>query len=95
MELMCKAENLLYFDGILYVYYKEKNTSTIDNYTVRKALDFTMQTLEYLYFADKYKEKKQFLIKRIEEANYLSRISKLENWVKNDTQYTYKEFLKQ
>ena len=50
MELMCKAKTLLYFDEILYVYYKEENASTIDHYTVRKALDFTMQILEYLYF---------------------------------------------
>lgn len=94
VELMCKAKTLLYFDEILYVYYKEENTSTIDNYTIRKALDFTTQTLEYLYFADKYKEKKQYLINRIEQENYLLRISKLEDWIENDRPYTYKEFLK-
>lgn len=95
LELMCKAKTLLYFDEILYVYYKEENTSTIDNYTVRKALDFTMQTLEYLYFTDKYKDKKQFLIKRIEQEQYLLKISKLIDWVENDKTYTYDEFLKQ
>lgn len=92
---MCKAKTLLYFDEILYVYYKEKNTSTIDNYTIRKALDFTMQTLEYLYLADRYKDKKQFLMKRIEESQYQIKISKLIDWVKNDKPYTYNEFLKQ
>ncbi len=95
LELMCKAKTLLYFDEILYVYYKEENTSTIDNYTVRKALDFSMQTLEYLYFADKYQDKKQFLIRRIEQEQYLLKISKLIDWVENDKPYTYNEFLKQ
>lgn len=94
LELMCKAKTLLYFDEILYVYYKEKNKSTVDNYTIRKALDFTMQTLEYLYFADRYKDKKQFLMKRIEQSQYEIKISKLIDWVKNDKPYTYKEFLK-
>lgn len=93
MELMCKAKTLLYFDEILYVYYKEANNSTIDNYTVRKALDFTLQTLEYLYFADKYKDKKQFLLNRIEQENYLNRVSKLTSWVKNNKPYAYNEFL--
>lgn len=95
LELMCKAKTLLYFDEILYVYYKEENTSTIDNYTVRKALDFTTQTLEYLYFADKYKDKKQSIIRRIEQEQYLLKISKLMDWVENDNPYTYNEFLKQ
>lgn len=94
LELMCKAKTLLYFDEILYVYYKEENTSTIDNYTVRKALDFLIQTLEYLYFADKYQDKKQFLIRRIEQEQYLLKISKLIDWVENDKLYTYNEFLK-
>lgn len=94
MELMCKAKTLLYFDEILYVYYKEENTSTIDNYTVRKALDFTMQTLEYLYFADKYKDKKQFLLNRIEQEKYSLKISKLTNWIENNKPYTYDKFLK-
>lgn len=94
LELMCRAKTLLYFNDVLYVYYKEQNTSTIDNYTIRKALDFTEQTLEYLYFADKYKEKKQYLIKRIEQENYLLKISKLIDWVKYDKSYTYNEFLK-
>lgn len=93
MELMCKAKTLLYFNEILYVYYKKENKSTIDNYTVRKALDFTKQTLEYLYFADKYKDKKQFLINRMEQENYSNRLSKLINWVKNDKPYTYNEFI--
>lgn len=95
VELMCKAKTQLYFDEILYVYYKEKNTSTIDNYTVRKALDFTIQTLEYLYLADKYKDKKQFLMNRIRQENYLQKISKLTDWVENDKTYTYDKFLKQ
>lgn len=92
---MCEAKTLLYFDEILYVYYKEENTSTIDNYTVRKALDFTTQTLEFLYFVDKYKDKKQSLIRRIEQEQYLLKISKLIDWVENDNPYTYNEFLKQ
>ena len=91
---MCRAKTLLYFNDVLYVYHKEQNTSTIDNYTIRKALDFTEQTLEYLYFADKYKEKKQYIIKRIEQENYLLKISKLIDWIKNDKSYTYDEFLK-
>lgn len=91
---MCKAKTLLYFDEILYVYYKEENTSTIDNYTVRKALDFTMQTLEYSYFADKYKDKKQFLLNRIEQEKYSLKISKLTNWIENNKPYTYDKFLK-
>lgn len=95
LELMSKAKTQLYFDEILYVYYKENNTSTIDNYTVRKALDFTIQTLEYLYLADKYKDKKQFLMKRISQEKYLQKISKLIDWVENDKPYTYDTFLKQ
>ena len=95
LELMCKAKTQLYFDEILYVYYKEKNTSTIDNYTVRKALDFTIQTLEYLYLADKYKDKKQFIMNRISQEKYLQKISKLIDWVENDKPYTYQTFLKQ
>lgn len=94
MELMCKAKTLLYFDEILYVYYKEENTSTIDNYTVRKALDFTMQILEYLYFADKYKDRKEYLMNRMEQEKYLLKISKLMDWIKNDKPYSYDEFLK-
>ena len=94
MELMCKAKTQLYFDDILYVYYKEKNTSTIDNYTVRKALDFTIQTLEYLYLADKYKDKKQFVINKISLEKYMQRISKLIDWVKYDKPYTYDKFHK-
>lgn len=93
MELMCKAKSILYFDEILYVYYKEKNESTTDNYTVRKALDFTNQTLEYLYLADKYKEKRQWILKRINSENYIDKITKLYNWVKNDIPYTYHKFL--
>lgn len=93
VELMCKAKTLLYFNDILYVYYKEKGTATTDDYSVRKALDFTTQTLEYLYFADKYKDKKEYLIKRIEKEGYLDKVSKLENWIINDRTYTYKEFL--
>lgn len=93
LELMCKANSFLYFDDIMYIYYKEENTSTVDNYNVRKALDFTIQTLEYLYLADKYKDKKEFIIKRIEQSKYESKISKLIDWVKNDRSYTYKEFL--
>lgn len=73
----------------------EENTSTIDNYTVRKALDFTTQTLEFLYFVDKYKDKTQSLIRRIEQEQYLLKISKLIDWVENDNPYTYNEFLKQ
>lgn len=38
LELMCKAKILLYFDEILYVYYKDENTSTINNYTVNEFL---------------------------------------------------------
>ena len=94
MELMCKAKTLLYFDEILYVYYKEENASTIDHYTVRKALDFTMQILEYLYFADKYKDRKQSLINRMEQEKYLLKISKLMDWIENDKSYSYDEFLK-
>lgn len=93
-ELMCKAKTLLYFDDILYVYYKEKGTSTIDYYTLQKALDFTTQTLRYLYFADKYRDKKQFIMNRIEQEQYLSKISKLIDWIQNDNYYTYNEFLK-
>ena len=90
MELMCKAKSVLYFDEILYVYYKENNTSTIDNYTIRKALDFTTQTLEYMYLIDKYK--KTALKNRINIENYLSKITKLYDWIDNDKPYTYKEF---
>lgn len=93
MELMCKAKSLLYFDEILYVYCKEQNTSTIDNYTVRKALDFTIQTLEYLHIADKYEDKRKYLIKMIEKEGYIDKVSKLYDWIKNDKQYTYEEFI--
>lgn len=94
MELMCKAKTLLYFDEILYVYYKEKKDSTIGNYTIREALDFTNQILEYLYLADKYKDKKRFLMNRVYKEKYLSKITKLCNWVEKDSPYTYHEFLK-
>ncbi len=93
MELMCKAESLLYFNEILYVYYKEQNTSTTDNYSIKKALDFLTQTLEYLNLADKYKSKKNALIKMIEKEGYTDKVSKLENWIINDRPYSYKEFL--
>lgn len=93
MELMCKAESLLYFDEILYVYYKEQNTSTNDNYTVKKALDFLTQTLEYLNLADKYKDKKDALIKMIKKKCYIDKVSKLEDWIINDRPYSYKEYL--
>lgn len=94
MELMCKAKTLLYFDEILFVYYKEKSASTIDNYTVKKALDFTIQVLEYLYLADKYKDKKQALINRIKQEQYLLKISRITDWIENDNKYTYEQFLK-
>lgn len=93
MELMCKAESLLYFDEILYVYYKEQNNSTIDNYSVKKALDFLVQTLEFLNLADKYKNKKNALVKIIEKEEYVYRIQKLQDWVINNKSYSYKEFL--
>lgn len=92
MELMCKAKTLLYFDEILYVYYKEKNTATIDNYSVKKAVDFLTQTLEYFTLADKYKDKKESLIKRINKEGYIDKISKLEDWIINDRSYSYKEY---
>lgn len=94
MELMCKAKTVLYFNEILYVYDKEENSSTTDNYRIRKALDFTMQTLEYLYLVDKYKDKKQAILKRIDQERYLTKITRLYDWVKNDKPYTYNEFLK-
>lgn len=93
MELMCKSKSLLYFDEILYVYYKEKDTSTTDNYSVRKALDFLTQTLEYLNLADKYKDRKEALIKMIEREKYIDKVSKLEDWIINDRKYSYKEYL--
>lgn len=93
LELMCKAESLLYFNEILYVYYKEQNASTIDHYSVRKALDFFTQTLEFLNFADKYQNKKDSILKRIENEHYFNKLAKLENWVKNDKAYNYKSFL--
>lgn len=93
MELMCKAKNLLYFDEILYVYCKEQNTSTTDNYSVKKALDFLIQTLEYLNLADKYKDKKDALIKRIEKEGYIDKVQKLEDWIINDKPYSYTEYL--
>lgn len=92
LELMCKAKTQLYFNEILYVYFKEENTSTIDNYSVRKALDFTIQTLEYLYFAYKYKDKRKYILNRINSEKYISKINKLCDWVENDNSYTYKEF---
>ena len=93
MELMCKAKTLLYFDEILYVYYREQNTSTTDNYSVKKALDFLTQTLEYLNLADKYKDKKDALIKRIEKEAYIDKVQKLEDWIINDKPYSYTEYL--
>lgn len=93
MELMCKAKTLLYFDEILYVYYREQNTSTTDNYSVKKALDFLTQTLEYLNLADKYKDKKDALIKRIEKEGYIDKVQKLEDWIINDKPCSYTEYL--
>ncbi len=93
MELMCKAKSLCYFDEILYVYDKQENHSTIDDYTIRKALDFTNQVLEYLYLANQYKDKTEALMIRIQQEKYLSKIEKLCDWVKNDTSYSYHKFL--
>ena len=56
-------------------------------------LDFVAQTMEYLYFADKYVDKRQAFMKRIEQEQYLLKLSKLINWVGHDNSYTYKEFL--
>ena len=68
--------------------------ATIDKYTLRKALDFTTQTLEFLYFMEKYPDKKWALLKRNENEDYIDKISKLENWAKNNNSYTYKSFIK-
>lgn len=78
----------------LYVYYKPNSNSTIDNYSVRKAIDFLDQTIEYFYFADKYTDKKESILKRIDTENYHKKIERLYDWVKNDNKYTYKEYLK-
>lgn len=100
-DVLEKLDKKLNNQDIVFVKYKqilgeeEKNTSTIDNYTIRKALDFTIQTLEYLYLADKYKDKKQFLMNRISQEKYLQKISKLIDWVENDKPYKYEKFLKQ
>lgn len=94
IELMCKAESILFYKENFYVYYKPNSNSTIDNYSVRKAIDFLDQTIEYFYFADKYKEKKESILKRINTENYNKKIEKLYDWVKNDNKYTYKEYLK-
>lgn len=95
MELMCKAKTVLYFDEITYVYYKEIDKSTVDNYTLRKALDFTTQILEFLYFIEKYPDKQYALLKRTEREDYKSKITKLENWAKNKKVYTYKSFIEE
>jgi hypothetical protein len=58
-----------------------------------KSVDFVAQTLEYLYFADKYVDKRQAFMKRIEQEQYLLKLSRLINWVGHDNSYTYKEFL--
>lgn len=53
------------------------------------------QTLEYLYFADKYVDKRQSFMKRIEQEQYLLKLSKLINWAEHNNSYIYKEFLNQ
>jgi hypothetical protein len=53
------------------------------------------QTLEYLYFADKYVDKRQAFMKRIEQEQYLLKLSKLINWAEHNNSYIYKEFLNQ
>ncbi len=53
-----------------------------------------MQTLEYLYFADKYKDRKQALINRMEQEKYLLKLSKLMDWIENNKPYSYDAFLR-
>ena len=53
------------------------------------------QTLEYLYFADKYVDKRQAFMKRIEQEQYLLKLSKLINWAEHNNSYIYEEFLNQ
>lgn len=93
MELMCKAKSMLFFKDNLYIYYKSNAESTIDNYSIRKAIDFLNQIIEYFYFTDKYPDKKDLIWKRIEFENYYNKIDKLYDWVKNENKYTYKEYL--
>ncbi len=93
LELMCKAESMLYYKDNLYVYYKPNTNSTVDNYSIRKAIDFLDQTIEYFYLADKYPSKKDSMLRRVKLENYYKKIDKLYDWSKNSNLYTYKEYL--
>lgn len=93
LELMCKAESMLYYKDNFYVYYKPNKNSTVDNYSIRKAIDFLDQTIEYFYFMDKYPLKKDSILKRVKLDDYYKKIDKLYNWSKNSNAYTYKEYL--
>ncbi len=87
LELMCKAESMLYFKD------KPNKNSTVDNYSIRKAIDFLDQTIEYFYIADKYPLKQEAMLRRVKLENYYKKIDKLYDWAKNGNLYTYKEFL--
>ncbi len=92
IELMCKARSALFFKENLYVHYKPGNNSTVDNYTIKKATDFYTQMISYFYLADKYPNKKEFILNRIKIDNYYKKIDHLYDWIKNNNPYSYKDF---
>ena len=89
---MCKAQSARYFNGIFHVYFRD-GAATTDNYSIRKALDFTKQVLEYLYLVEKYPHRLSALQKRIKNENYEQKIAKLCKSALDDTHYSYKQFL--
>ncbi len=92
MELMCKARTELYFNKIFNVYFRD-GTATTDHYSIKKALDFTKQVLEYLRLVEKYPNRLNALQIRIKNENYPKKIEKLCAAALNNTNYSYKQFL--
>ncbi len=92
MELMCKANSVLYFRDIMHVYFNNDN-SVVKKYTLQKALDFTTQVIEYFNLANKYPNRREALKERIAAEHLLIKIEKLYNWGVNDKYLSYKEFL--
>lgn len=92
MELMCKAQTALYFSKIFNVYFRD-GTATTDHYSIKKALDFTKQVLEYLRLVEKYPNRLNALQIRIENENYPKKIEKLCAAALNNAHYSYKQFL--
>ena len=91
MELMCKAQKAAYFDDIFFVYWRDGTAVTVQ-YSLRKALDFTKQVLEYLYLIEKYPQRFAALKARIQNEHYDQKITKLCTWALDKTACNYQQF---